>query len=219
MASTPGTYNYNDPWMVVIMTRLIRSFFAIAAPAVLVIAGCGGGPSSNPSNSTFSISPSATTIDTNGQVQFTATLTNGQPATNVNWVVATGTNDSTTLGEGSIDATSGLYYPPSALSKDSVQIQVQANLTTNVYQTATAVVTVTPGFIQTVTPENATIASGGTVPLTATIAELGGGSINWSLGTTPAGGASPGSAGGSISGTSCQNSGGINSSNPYYTVL
>jgi hypothetical protein len=200
------------------MTRLIRALFACAAPLVLVIAGCGGGsPSSNPSNSTFSISPSTTKIDTNGQVQFTATLKDGSPATNINWVISTGTNDSTNLGQGTIDPTTGLYYPPSALSKDSVQIQVQANLTTNIYQTATAVVTITPGFIQSVTPENATVSTGGTVPLTAAIAELGGGSINWSLATSPAGGSSPGSAGGVISGTSCKNSGGINSSNPYYT--
>jgi hypothetical protein len=199
------------------MTRLFRALFACAAPLVLIIAGCGGGPSSNPSNSAFSISPGTTTIDTNGQVQFTATLTNGQPATNVNWAITTGTNDSTTLGQGTINATSGLYFPPSALSKDSVQIQVQANLAGNAFQTASAVVTVTPGFIQTVTPENATVATGATVPLSATIAELGGGSINWSLGTSPSGGSSPGSAGGALSGTSCQNSGGINSSNPYYT--
>ena len=199
------------------MTRLLRALFACAAPLVLIIAGCGGGPSSNPSNGTFSISPGTTTIDTNGQVQFTATLTNGQPATNVNWAVTTGTNDSTTLGQGTIDATTGLYFPPSALSKDSVQIQVQANLAGNAFQTASAVVTVTPGFIQTVTPENATVATGATVPLSATIAELGGGSINWSLATSPSGGSSPGSAGGSLSNTSCQNSGGINSSNPYYT--
>ena len=199
------------------MTRLLRALFACAAPLVIIIAGCGGGPSSNPSNSAFSISPGTTTIDTNGQVQFTATLTNGQPATNVNWAITTGTNDSTTLGQGTINATSGLYFPPSALSKDSVQIQVQANLAGNAFQTASAVVTVTPGFIQTVTPENATVATGATVPLSATIAELGGGSINWSLGTSPSGGSSPGSAGGALSGTSCQNSGGINSSNPYYT--
>jgi hypothetical protein len=205
--------------MAVMMTRLIRSLFALAAPAVLVIAGCGGsGPSSNPSNSTFSIAPASTTIDTNGQVQFTATLANGQPATNVNWVVSTGTNDSSTLGQGSFSTSAnGLYYPPSALSKDSVQVEVQANLTNNVYQTATAVVTVTPGFIQAVTPENATVSTGASVPLTATIAELGSGSINWSLGTTPTGGASLGSAGGSISGSTCHNSGSINSSNPYYT--
>jgi hypothetical protein len=203
--------------MVVMMTRHIRSLFAFTAPIVLMIAGCGGSsPSSNPSNSTFSIAPATSTIDTNGQLQFTATLTNGQPATNVNWVVSTGTNDSN-LGLGYIDPKSGLYYPPSAISKDSVQIQVQANLTNNVYQTATSVVTVTPGFIQAVTPENATLSTGGTVQLTATIAELGGGSINWSLGTSPSGGSNPGSAGGSISGTSCHNSGSINSSNPYYT--
>jgi hypothetical protein len=196
------------------MTRLFRFLFACAAPLALVIAGCGGSsPSSNPSNPTFSIAPSTTTINTNGQVQFTATLTNGQPATNVNWVITTGNNDSN-LGLGSINATSGLYYPPSALSRDSVQIQVQANLTTNIYQTATSVVTVTPGFIQTVTPENATVSNGGTVQLSAAIAELGSGSINWSLGTSPSGGSSPGSAGGTISGTSCHNSGGINSSNP-----
>ena len=194
----------------------LRPLFACAVPLVLLIAGCGGGPSSNPSNGSLTISPATTSINTNGQVQFTATLPNGSPATGVNWAVTTGTNDSTTLGQGSIDST-GLYFPPSALSKDSVQIQVQANLASNAFNSVSAVVTVTPGFINTVTPENATVASGGTVPLTATIAELGGGSINWSLSTAPSGGSSPGSAGGSIGNTSCQNSGGINSSNPYYT--
>jgi hypothetical protein len=200
------------------MTRPIRALFACAAPLLLVIAGCGGGsPSSNPTNPTFSISPATQTIDTNGQAQFSATLTNGQPATNVNWVVTTGTNDNTTLGQGSIDPASGLYIPPSAVSKDSVQVQVQANLSTNIYQTATAVITVTPGFIQAVTPENATLSTGATVPLTATIAEVGGGSINWGLSTSPSGGSSPGSAGGAISNSSCQKSGSINSSNPFYT--
>jgi hypothetical protein len=201
------------------MTRHFRSLFACAAPLLLIIAGCGGGsPSSNPTNPTFSISPATATIDTNGQVQFTATLTNGQPAANVNWAVSSGNNDNTTFGQGSFTSTSsGLYYPPSALSKDSVQIQVQANLTTNVYQTATAVITVTPGFVQTVTPENATVATGGTVPLNATLAEVGGGSVNWSLSTAASGGSNPGSAGGAISNTNCQTSGSISSSNPYYT--
>ena len=198
------------------MTRFVRSLLACFAPLALVIAGCGGGPSSNPSNGTLTISPATQTIDTNSQLQFTATLSNGQPATGVNWTVTTGTNDNTQLGQGSVDS-NGVYTPPSALSKDSVQIQVQANLNSNVYQPVTAVVTVTPGFIQTVTPENATLSTGATVPLTATIAELGGGSINWGVSNAPTGGSSPGSAGGSISGNKCQNSGGINSSNPYYT--
>jgi hypothetical protein len=205
--STPATYR---------KPAFFRSLFACAAPVVLVVAGCGGGPSSNPSNGTLTISPSTTTIDTNGQVQFTATLPDGSPATDVNWVVSTGTNDNTTFGQGSVDST-GLYFPPSALSKDSVQIQVQANLASNVYKSVTAVVTVTPGFIQLVTPENATVSNGGTVQLNSTLAEVGGGSVNWSLSTSPSGGSSPGSAGGAISSTSCQKSGSINSSNPYYT--
>lgn len=245
--TSPGTYNLLNPWMVVTMTRLklspcsvagqtdtrrgssikghkntrrkksfLRSLFACAVPLVLVIAGCGGGPSSNPSNGSLTISPATTKIDTNGQVQFTATLPNGSPATNVNWAVTTGTNDNTTFGQGTIDST-GLYYPPSALSKDSVQVQVQANLPSNAYNSVTAVVTITPGFINTVTPENATVAAGGTVPLNATIAEVGGGSLNWSLSNAVSGGSSPGSAGGSISNTNCQVSGSITSSNPYYT--
>src|SRR3982074_2228508 len=98
------------------MTRLSRFLFASAAPCALVIAGCGGGSgySSNPSNSTFSIAPSTSSLDTNGQVQFTATLANGSPASNVHWALVSGQNDSQ-LGQGSIDST-GLYYPPSALS-------------------------------------------------------------------------------------------------------
>jgi hypothetical protein len=199
------------------MTRFIRSLFACFVPLVLVIAGCGGGPSSNPSNGTFTISPGTTTIDTNGQVQFTAMLSNGQPATNINWTVTTGTNDNTQLGQGTISPTTGLYFPPSALSKNSVQIQVQANSTGNLFQPATAVVTVTPGFIQTVTPENATVAAGGTVPLAATIAQIGGGSVNFTLGTSPTGGSSPGAAGGAISNANCQTSGSITSSNPFFT--
>ncbi len=192
--------------------------FALVAPLALVIAGCGGGsPSSNPSNGTFSIAPGTTTIDTSGHVQFTATLNSGQPATNVNWVISSGQNDPNVLGQGTIDPSTGLYYPPSALSQDSVKIQIQANLKSNVYETATAVITVTPGFIQGVTPENATVATGGTVPLNAYIAEIGGGKVSWSLSTAPTGGSNPGSAGGSIGNSNCQASGSISSSNPYYT--
>jgi hypothetical protein len=204
------------------MTRLIslrpfRPLFACIAPLLLVIAGCGGGgPSSNPSNGTFSISPGTQTIDTNGQIQFTATLKDGTPA-DVTWSVTDSQNDPNLGGGGFSTSTNGLYYPPGALSQDSVKVQVQASLNSNIYSTATAVVTVTPGFIQSVTPENATLSTGSKVQLTAAIAEIGGGSIKWGLSTSPSGGSSPGSAGGSISGTSCHTSGSINSSNPYYT--
>src|SRR5579859_2226232 len=199
------------------MTRLSHLLLVCAAPLALVIAGCGGSSySSSPSNSTFSIAPSTSSIDTNGQVQFTATLANGTAATNVHWAIVSGQNNSQ-IGEGSIDPATGLYYPPSALSQDSVQVKVQANLTGNAYQTASAVITITPGFIQFVTPETATVAAGATLPVTATIGEVGGGSINWSLSTSLSSSSSPGAAGGSLSSTTCQR-GGLNSSNPIYTT-
>jgi hypothetical protein len=198
------------------MTRLSHLLLVCAALVTLVIAGCGGSSySSSPSNSAFSIAPSTASIDTNGQVQFTATLANGSAATNIHWAILSGQNSSQ-IGEGSIDPASGLYYPPSALSQDTVQVKVQANLTSNTYQTATSVITVTPGFIQFVTPETATVAAGATLPVTATIGEVGSGSINWSLSTSPSS-SSAGSAAGSLSSTTCQRAG-LSSSNPIYTT-
>lgn len=198
------------------MTWLTRSFFACAAPLVLIIAGCGGSSyNSNPSNGALTISPATTSIDTNGQIQFTATLPDGSTATNVNWVVLNSQNDSR-IGPGTI-STAGLYYPPSALSQSSIQEKIQANLTTNAYQPVTAVVTVTPGFISTVTPENATLSSGSTLALNATIAQVGGGSINWALSGSGASVTAPPSGAGSISGATCQSSG-LGSSNPIYTT-
>lgn len=184
-------------------------------PLALAIAGCGGsGYSANPSAATFSISPGTGSITTSGQLQFTATLANGSPATNVHWVIVAGQNDAN-FGEGSIDS-SGLYLPPSALSQDAVQIKVQANLTSNTYQSASAVITVTPSFIQPVTPENAALSAGATLPVTAAISEVGGGTVQWSLYTSPTGVASPGSGGGSLSSNECKRSS-LGSANPSYT--
>ena len=201
------------------MTRLTRFLFACTAPLALILAGCGGSNyNSNPSNGTFSISPSSSSTDNGSStppVKFIATLSNGMPATGVNWVVVSSQND-TRLGTGSIDAT-GRYYPPTAISKDSIQEKVQANLTGNVYQTASAVVTVTAGFLQNVTPENGTLASGSTLPLTVYLGEVGGGSVNWSLSTSASGGSSAGSGGGAISNTKCQTQGFGSSNGAAYT--
>ncbi len=192
-------------------TRLLATLL----PLALAIAGCGGsGYSANPSAGTFSITPGTSSISTSGQLQFSATLPDGTPATNVHWVIVAGQND-TNFGEGSIDS-SGLYLPPSALSQDSVQVKVQANLTSNTFQSASAVITVTPSFIQPVTPENAALSPGATLPLTASISEVGGGTVQWSLSTSPTSAASPGSTAGTLSSTHCQRSS-PRSANPSYT--
>jgi hypothetical protein len=179
---------------------------AIGVPAGLLVAGCGGGvATANPSNSTFSISPGTASIDTNCTgcngangspvEQFSATLKSGGAAT-VTWSQSpTGTT------YGSIDPNSGQYTPPGYLTSNSVQVTVTAALTSNPSVTASAVLTVTPGFLQPLTPENVALGAGKTVTVTGYIAEAGGTlGINYSLSNT-ANGSSGGQ--GSLSTPNC----------------
>lgn len=183
------------------LLRLLVLSFPVSA---LVMAGCGGSSyNSNPNNGTFTVTPATTTLNTNGAVQLTATLNAGGPAT-VNWAILSGQNDPN-VGQGSINA-NGLYTPPPYLSQDSVQVKVQANLTSNIYTVATAVLTVTPGFNQAVAPENATLSTGSTVQLAGVLAEFNTGTINWSLSNSTGSATNPGSAYGSIGSTNCQRS-------------
>jgi len=190
---------------------LLRVFPIVLAPALLVLAGCGGGVAANPSNGTFSISPGTGSIDTNctgcntanaqgtSVEQFTATLASGGAAT-VAWSVTGGDANS---GPGAITST-GQYTPPSYLTADSVSVVVTAALSSNSSVTATAVLTVTPGFLQPLTPENAALGANGQVTITGLLAEAGGATdINFVLANTATG--STGGQG-SLGSTSCQRS-------------
>ena len=161
-----------------------RIFASIAAPALLLVAGCGGGRViANPSNATFYISPGTGVIDTNctgcnainaqGATveQLKATLTIGGAA-NVAWSVSGGDANS---GPGSITST-GEYTPPSYLTADHVDVVVTATLSsfTGDATKATAVFTVTPGFLQPLTPENLALGADGQVTITGFLAEAGG---------------------------------------------
>ena len=177
-----------------------RNVSMILAPALLLATGCAGGlVSANPSNATFSISPGANSIDTNctgcnatnsqgaSVEQFTATLSGGGAAT-VTWTVSGGDANS---GAGSITS-SGQYIPPSYLTADSVRVAVTATLESNTASstaaTATAVLTITPGFLQPLTPENAALSANGQVTITGYLAEAGGSAgINYTLSNTSTG--------------------------------
>jgi hypothetical protein len=179
-------------------------------PALFVLAGCGGGSvAANPSNGTFSIGPGTGTIDTNctgcnatkssgaSVEQFSATLASGGAAA-VTWKVSGGDTNS---GAGTITA-SGQYTPPSYLTADQVSVTVTATLNSTV--AATAMLTVTPGFLQPLTPENAALGANGTLSITGYIAEAGGSArINYALSNT-AGGSSGGQ--GSLGTTNCMRS-------------
>lgn len=174
---------------------------------MLLAAGCtNGNVAADPSNASFSISPGTGTIDTNctgcnttsaqgaSAEQFTATLAGGGAAA-VTWSLSGGDANS---GPGAISA-SGQYTPPSYLTADRAQVVVTATLNT---ATATAVLTVTPGFLQPLTPENAALGPNGQTTVTGFLAEAGGEmGISFALANS-ASGSSGGQ--GSLGSTACQ---------------
>ena len=187
-----------------------RYFLLLLAPALLMLAGCGNSMvTATPANSAFSVSPRAGAIDTNctgcnaanaqgGPIhQFVATLAEGG-SSEVVWSIAGGDAIS---GPGSINQ-SGQYTPPSYLTADHAEVVVTATLVANPSLRAYSVLTVTPGFLQPLAPENAALGANGTVTVTGVLAEAGGSAgIHFDL----AGSANGQSGGqGSLSAVNCQ---------------
>jgi hypothetical protein len=180
------------------------------APALLFTAGCGSGlVNANSSNTAFSVTPGAAIIDTNcsgcnatnasgaAVHQFAARQTNGSPA-EIIWSVSGG---DTVSGPGSIN-TSGQYTPPSYLTADRVEVVVTAASAANPSLHANSVLTVTPGFLQPLTPENVALGANGTVTITGFLDEAGGSAvIHFELANSPT---SQSGGQGSLSATSCQ---------------
>ncbi len=187
------------------MSRPLSPRIALAlASLVLFVAGCGTGQLAGVSagSGAFSITPSSAVVSSTGQVKFTARLPSGEPAV-VTWSISDGENASS-LGEGRIDPT-GAYTPPGALSRDRVQIHIAAQLKSDPSATASAVISVTPGFVQSLLPENAALSAGGTLEATAEIAEVNAGSVEWSLSASPSASSDIGNLG-LIDHMSCQHS-------------
>ncbi len=186
----------------------LRFAAMLLPPVLLVIAGCAsGGVTADLSNSSFNLTPATGIIDTNctgcnttgkqgtSVEQFNAVLAGGGAAP-VTWSVTGGDANS---GPGSINS-SGQYTPPSYLTADRVQVVVMATL--NASTKATAVLTVTPGFLQPLTPENAALGSNGQTTVTGFLAEAGGeDGISFALSNSATG--STGGLG-TLSATTCQ---------------
>ena len=187
--------------------KLVSAFLVSGAA---ILAGCGAGPvTASSTNAAFSISPGSAQIDTNCTGcnshdahntpvhKFSATLNSGMAAA-VTWTVSGGDPAS---GPGRITA-EGLYTPPNYLSSDRAQVTVTAALNSDPSIRATSLLTLTPGFLQPLTPENAAIGAGGSVTVTGYLAEAGGpGEIHFALSDTPSGDSG---GEGSLSPTSCQ---------------
>ncbi len=194
----------------------IKTLAVVAVPGVLLVAGCGGRVSAfsgAASDEKPLIQAAASRIDTAATTQFRATLPDGEPARagSVEWSVSGG---DPTAGPGTISA-SGLYTPPSYLTEDAVKVSVSAALAGQPSAADTAELTVTPGFLQPLTPENLSLGANASVLISGSMTEVGGNeSIHFSLASDPAG--TPSDAG-SLSATRCVR-GSVSSSNPAYTV-
>ena len=195
---------------VTILSPNLRRLPLLLAPALLLAAGCGSGlVTAKSASSAFSITPYTSSIDTNCTGcnatsaqgtpvhQFTATLAGGGAA-EVTWSVQGG---DATSGPGNINA-NGQYTPPSYLTADRAEVVVTATLNANPSLRTSSVVTVTPGFLQPLTPENAALGANGSLAVTGFLAEAGGSTgINFKLASSPAG---ESGGQGSLGAASCQ---------------
>ena len=192
----------------------LNALAVLVAPGLVLVAGCGGRVSAfgGLSEMTVAIHAAATHIDTNGTTRYSATLANGEPA-KVEWSVSGG---DPSAGAGRISP-EGIYTPPSYLTQDDVAISVNAVLAGSDAPTtaSTANLTVTPGFLQPLTPGNLALGPSGNITISGSMTEVGGsGGIRFTLASDVAG--TP-SASGTLSPPHCVR-GSVFGSNPAYTV-
>lgn len=200
-------WTFSHPW--------IRQSLLLG-PAIIAVAGCGGHVSAfGPAPASVSVRADSTRIDTNGTTRLSATLASGEPV-DVQWKL---TGGDPSAGTGSINA-DGVYTPPAYLTRDSVAVQVQAialegATTPASVQAASVALTVTPGFLQPLSPGNLSVGPNGSATVSGSISEVGGaGGIHFSLASDTAG--TP-STEGSLSAPVCTR-GAVDGSNPAYTV-
>lgn len=187
----------------------------LLGPAAILIAGCGGRVSafSPAAQSSLSIHAAVTHLDTNKTTRLTASLDNGDPA-QVEWTLSGG---DPRAGAGTINA-DGVYTPPSYLTRDAVAVQIRAVLTGSTEPAPpsdSASITITPGFLQPLTPGNLAIGPGGAVTISGSMTEVGGnGGIRFLVASDSKG--TPSNAG-TLSDTRCTR-GAVEGPNPAYTV-
>ncbi len=203
--------------------NLLKTLALALAPAVIVVAGCGGRVSASGATeaTSLSIHTNVERIDTNGSTRYAATLSNGEPA-KVEWSVSGG---DPTAGAGKISA-DGVYTPPSYLTEESAIVTVNATLANRQggqdglgVISDSALLTVTPGFLQPLTPGNLSLGPNGTVTISGSTTEVGGtGGIRFTLASDAAGTpVFPANSAGTLSEPHCVR-GSVKGPNPAYTA-
>jgi hypothetical protein len=160
---------------------LLTLMAAAALPFVLAGCGVGSARTMQPINTALTLAGGETSIDTNctgcnathaggGAVnRITSMQADGGPA-DVTWTLSGG---DTKAGAGSMNS-AGEYTPPGFLTADRVEVTLTAQLKSDPSITATTHLSITPGFLEPLAPENAAVAPGGTITLSGRLAQAGG---------------------------------------------
>jgi hypothetical protein len=185
---------------------------ALLGLAIPLLAGCGAAArSAVQASSALSISPGISIVDTNC-TGCNATNSRGEPVQHLAAILANGSKADViwsasggdrVAGPGTIDA-EGRYTPPGYLTSDHSDVLVTARLASDSQVSATAHLTVTPGFLQPLTPENAALGPGSSVTVSGKLAVAGGETaIHFSL---QAGSETPATSAGALGTPSCEHS-------------
>ena len=148
-------------------------FFALL-PALAVLNSCG--KATTAAVPAITVTASASTVNVNGTVQFTATITN-LSSTLVNWEV-NGVIGGALATTGAIDTNGKFTAPPTAPSSNIVTITAIAQAQTSLTGTATVTI-LPPATITGVTPTKATVVAGMVQAFTATFSSGTGSGVNW----------------------------------------
>jgi hypothetical protein len=176
----------------------------VLVPIALALALAGCGSMDYPAQAAgggLSISASALSVATNGEIALHASPASGQAAP-VQWKIVSGTN-SPALGQGHIDPT-GVYRAPGSLSADSIAVRIEARLQSNPATWGALTLIVHPGFVQPLLPQNIALTPGASAEVTAQIAEVDAGNVSWSLGASQAGGEPANGTLGTLSNSACR---------------
>lgn len=151
--------------------RIGRSSLAFAVIAVvtgLAISGCGGGnggggSSTPPASGVVTVYPGTASVpaDASAQVQFSAFLPS-QPNATFTWSVSGASSN------GAINATTGLYTPPSSVPSPAT-VTITATDTAATSEIGTATITIVGAQGVTVSPAALPVPAGGTQIFTATV--------------------------------------------------
>ena len=166
---------------------------AVLAILGLIQIGCGGGgggsfaPAQNTSQAvSVSLSPNSAALNVGATQQFSATVT-GAANTAVTWAVNGVGGGSSTMGTVSV---AGLYQAPNAVPSEN--ITVTATSVADSSASASSSIKITSRTSVSISPGQATLATGATQQFTATVTGASYSGVSWSVNGVAAGNSSVG---------------------------